>query len=161
MKLQPDEITVAQAAAILGVSQRSIRRRCASGHIAARSTITGHSKTWLIRRAAIVPTEVAEDAAAATAEPTDDPTEPAGPASSTAATTAETTDTLQRPAPDALAKLQSDVEQIKAYLAGQISTREASLIERLEQLTTENNELRSKLNAATQPSRKRSWWKLW
>jgi excisionase family DNA binding protein len=52
-------LTVSQAAAALGVSERTVRRRCETGKLAARLETTDTGKTWLIEGAAI-----AADAAA-------------------------------------------------------------------------------------------------
>jgi excisionase family DNA binding protein len=45
-------LTVSQAAALLGVSERTVRRRCESGQLSARLMSNGAGKTWLISVAA-------------------------------------------------------------------------------------------------------------
>jgi excisionase family DNA binding protein len=45
-------LTVSQAAARLGVSERTIRRRCESGRLAARLVVNEAGKTWLIDESA-------------------------------------------------------------------------------------------------------------
>jgi excisionase family DNA binding protein len=48
----PAWLTVSQAAALLGVSERTIRRRCERGEIAARLVVNEGGKTWLVDQAA-------------------------------------------------------------------------------------------------------------
>jgi excisionase family DNA binding protein len=48
----PAWLTVSQAAALLGLSERTIRRRCERGEIAARLVVNEGSKTWLVDQAA-------------------------------------------------------------------------------------------------------------
>jgi excisionase family DNA binding protein len=139
-------LTVSQAAAALGVSERTIRRRCTSGKISAKLVSTESGATWLIPLDAlgIRSSEI----------------EPAEPAAPVAATT-----------PAELARLETDVQQIKAYLAGQINSREAMredigaalraalapLQESIEQLTEENIKLQSELAAQRPQPGRRSW----
>jgi len=52
-KSTPDWLTVSQAAALLCVSERTVRRRCESGKLAARLDTTATGKAWLIEAAAI------------------------------------------------------------------------------------------------------------
>jgi excisionase family DNA binding protein len=139
-------LTVSQAAAALGVSERTIRRRCDAGKLAGELVSTESGATWLIPLDAlgIRSSEI----------------EPAEPAAPVAATT-----------PAELARLETDVQQIKAYLAGQINSREAMredigaalraalapLQESIELLTEENIKLRAEL-AAQRPQPGRRFW---
>jgi predicted DNA-binding transcriptional regulator YafY len=140
-------LTVSQAAAALGVSERTIRRRCTSGKLAAELVSTESGATWLIPieslglQPSLLPSA-----------------EPAAPA---AATT-----------PPELARLETDVQQIKAFLAGQINSREAMredigaalaqalspVLMKLDELQAENSALRAEL-AAQRPQPGRSWWR--
>ncbi len=120
-----DKLTVSQAAAALGVSERTVRRRCQSGKIAAELVSTESGATWLIPIEALG----LQPSLLATAEP------PAPPAAVSA--------------PD-LARIENDLAQIKAFLAGQMSAR-------IQDLEAENARLRAEL-AAQRPQPGRSWW---
>jgi excisionase family DNA binding protein len=140
-------LTVSQAAAALGVSERTIRRRCENGKLAGELVSTESGATWLIPieslglQPSLLPSA-----------------EPAAPA---AATT-----------PPELARLETDVQQIKAFLAGQINSREAMredigaalaqalspVLMKLDELQAENSALRAEL-AAQRPQPGRSWWR--
>jgi len=70
-------LTVSQAAAALGVSERTIRRRCESGKIASHLATTENGREWQIEAAAVISAGTSEAAAigaasAATLEPTSD-----------------------------------------------------------------------------------------
>jgi excisionase family DNA binding protein len=127
-----DRLTVSQAAAALGVSERTIRRRCAAGKIEAELVSTETGATWLIPLASL-------GIASSEIQPAD--------AAAPGAASHDDTEIAHQPQ---LARLESDVAQIKAYLAGQMSAR-------LEQLEEENARLRAEL-AAQRPQRVRSWW---
>lgn len=120
-----DKLTVSQAAAALGVSERTIRRRCASGKLTAE-LISGESGSeWLIpiESLGIQPSLIPA-------------AEPAAPPAAIS--------------PPDLARIESDLAQIKAFLAGQMSAR-------LEELQEENARLRAAL-AAQRPQPGRTWW---
>lgn len=57
-------LTVSQAAAALEVSERTIRRRCDSGRLAARLATTDNGKEWQIEAAAVGATDISADTAA-------------------------------------------------------------------------------------------------
>ncbi len=117
-------LTVSQAAAALGISERTVRRRCASGKLAAQMVSTETGATWLIPIDAL--------------ELRSSEIQPAEPAAAPPAIAA----------PD-LARLESDVAQIKAFLAGQMTTT-------IQELKAENARLRAEL-AAERPQPDRSW----
>ncbi len=115
------------------MSERTLRRRCKAGTVAARLVPNPAGGTaWMVERAAI-------DAASAEVAVSD-------------------AATLQR--------LDSDVQQIKSFIAGQLTTREAlrdevsaaldaslsPLLLRLEELAAENASLKAQKQAAP-------WWR--
>jgi hypothetical protein len=126
-------IPLPQAAALMKMSERTLRRRCKAGTVAARLVPNPAGGTaWMVERAAI-------DAASAEVAVSD-------------------AATLQR--------LDSDVQQIKSFIAGQLTTREAlrdevsaaldaslsPLLLRLEELAAENASLKAQKQAAP-------WWR--
>jgi excisionase family DNA binding protein len=127
-----DQLTVSQAAAALGVSERTIRRRCASGKLQAELISTESGATWLI------------------------PIESLGmepsliPAAEAAAPAAASVAIIERPDQEQFARLESEIAQIKAFLAGQMSARIADL-------EAENARLRAEL-AAPRPQPGRTSW---
>ncbi len=136
----PDLIPLAEAAALMKMPERTLRRRCVAGTVAAKLVPNPRGGTaWMVERAAI-------DAAT---------TQPGAASAAVAATDAAT---LQR--------LESDVAQIKAFVAGQLTTREAlreevsqaldaslgPLLARLEELAAENAALKAQKKAAP-------WWR--
>lgn len=127
-----DHLTVSQAAAALGVSERTIRRRCASGKLAGELVSTETGATWLIpiQSLGIQPSLI--------------------PAADAAVEAAASVAIIERPDQEQLARLESEIAQIKAFLAGQMSARIADL-------EAENNALRAEL-AAQRPQPGRSWW---
>jgi excisionase family DNA binding protein len=62
--LSPDWLTVSQAAAALGISERTVRRRCESGKLAANLATTDNGREWQIEAAAAIGAATAADAAA-------------------------------------------------------------------------------------------------
>jgi uncharacterized protein (UPF0210 family) len=133
-------VPLPQAAALMGMSERTLRRRCKAGTVAAQLVPNPAGGTaWMVERAAI-------DAAT---------TQPGAASAVIAATDAAT-----------LKRLENDVQQIKSFVAGQLTTREAlrdevsaaldaslsPLLARLEALATENAELRAQKSAAP-------WWR--
>jgi excisionase family DNA binding protein len=132
-------LTVSQAAAALGVSESTIRRRCIAGKLKAEQVTTASGPAWMIDSDAVAP----------------------------AATPAiiEHTPSVE------LEKLESDVREIKAFLAGQIATREDTsaalaevvmralqpLAESIERIAQDNEKLRAELRAASEIDR-RTWW---
>ncbi len=125
-------LTVSQAAAALGVSERTIRRRCQSGKLQADLVSSESGATWLIpidslglQPSLLPPAEAAGEAAAIHAA-------------------------TPHPEAQQLARMESEISQIKAYLAGQMSARIADLEE-------ENERLRAELSAQ-RPQPGRSWW---
>jgi excisionase family DNA binding protein len=125
-------LTVSQAAAALGISERTVRRRCENGKLKAELVSSESGATWSIPLAslgiaasAIQPAEAAVEAAAIHAD------EPP-------------------PATQQLARLENDIAQIKAYLAGQMSTR-------IQELEAENACLRAELAAQRPQPGRRSW----
>jgi hypothetical protein len=137
---EPELIPLPQAAALMGMSERTLRRRCKAGTVAAKLVPNPAGGTaWMVERAAID---------AATTQP--------GAASAAVAVNDATT--LQR--------LETDVQQIKAFVAGQLTTREAlrdevsaaldaslsPLLLRLEELAAENAALKAQKKAAP-------WWR--
>ncbi len=139
-------LTASQAAAALGVSERTIRRRCAAGKLAGELVSTESGATWLIPLDAL--------------EIRSSEIQPAEPTAPGAATT-----------PAELARLETDVQQIKAYLAGQINSREAMredisaaltqalspVLMKLNELQEENSALRAQLAAQRPQPGRRPW----
>ncbi len=132
--LMSDEtrLTVSQAAAALGVSERTVRRRCENGKLKAERVSGESGATWSIPLASLGIAASAIQTAEAAVE---------------AAASHENTELAHQPQ---LARLERDVAQIKAYLAGQMSAR-------IEQLEEENARLRAEL-AAQRPQPGRSFW---
>ncbi len=128
------------AARALGLSERTARRRCEQGKLAGRlePNPTGGTR-WMVERAAI-------DAALAR------------PGENLAASADANAVTL--------AAVENDLKQIKAFIAGQLTTREAlseeiqkaieysiaPLVQNLQNLTEENAKLKHQLE------QKRPWW---
>lgn len=138
-------LSTSQAAAALGQSERTIRRKCAAGKLACREVSTKGGPAWQVHRDAVArgqPDAASADAAA----------------------------TLSRPGPD-VEKLSADVQQIKAYLAGQVNTRESvredvraaleevlnPIVESLEALHAENARLRAALEADQDNKKRLNW----
>jgi excisionase family DNA binding protein len=134
-----ERLTVSQAAAALGVSESTIRRRCISGKLPAQQVTIESGPAWMIDAAAV---EATSSGAVA----------------------------LRAPSLE-LEKLGNDVREIRAFLAGQIATREDTrdelaavvaralqpLAESIERITEENEKLRAELRAASQNDH-RTWW---
>jgi excisionase family DNA binding protein len=135
-----ETLSVTEAAVALGVSERTVRRRIARGQLPAQLRPgAGGGTVWEIERAAIAPPVPDERGQVAALVP--------------AAGSAE------------LARLEGDVREIKAFLAGQIAQRESDiaralepLAKRLEILARENESLKTEL-AATRGHQRPAWWK--
>ncbi len=138
----PPRLTVSQAAAALGVSEKTIRRRCVAGTLNCEKIATASGPVWMVS----LPAHAAATVAVASA------------------------DTLAH-----LQTLESDVAQIKGFLAGQLSQQIATrddvaqiiseqlcpLLAELTRLTSENEKLRSELTAATAAGNTPQWWEFW
>ncbi len=138
----PPRLTVSQAAAALGVSEKTIRRRCVAGTLNCEKIATATGPVWMVS----LPAHAAATVAVASA------------------------DTLAH-----LQTLETDVAQIKGYLAGQLSqqiaTRDdvaqiiaeqiAPLVEVIVKLNDDNEKLRSQVTAATAANSTPKWWEFW
>jgi DNA-binding transcriptional MerR regulator len=136
------KLTVSQAAAALGVSEKTIRRRCVSGALNCEKISTPTGESWVVSL-------------------------PAHAAATVAVASADTIAHLQT--------LETDVAQIKSFLAGQLSQQIATrddvaqivgdqlspLIAELARLTAENEKLRSTVTAATAAQIEAKWWEFW
>ena len=191
-------LSVAEAATQLSLSERTVRRRCESGKLTARIESTPSGKAWLVclhplKETADPMTEgVLEEAPQAQSSTR---------SQDTAATSTAIVPVLERsvstPAAtplanaaansEVLAELRHDVEQIKAYLTGQITAEmrdtlatlpsrddirddltaamSAALLpvmQRLEELAGENAQLQTELHTERQKALAqvcRPWWK--
>jgi septal ring factor EnvC (AmiA/AmiB activator) len=99
-------LTIPQAAAILKCSERTLRRHAASGKIEAIEVSRQGGKAWMI------PKHIIERAATVAATNSDTATE------------ARPSAALDQASAARLEHVESTLEQVKAYLAGQINTRE-------------------------------------
>jgi hypothetical protein len=194
-------LSVAEAAAQLSLSERTVRRRCENGKLTARIESTPSGKAWLVCLQSLEETAdhvtegVLEEAPQAQSSTR---------SQDTAATTTAIVPVLERsvstPAATPLAnapansevlaevgELRHDVEQIKAYLTGQItaemrdtlatlpsrddirddlttamSAALSPVMQRLEELAGENAQLQTELHAERQKALaqvRRPWWK--
>ncbi len=133
---EPELLTIPQAAAILQCSERTLRRRAQLGKIEAIEIQTQGGKAWRIPKRAVI--SAAPSATATTPSAANDPAHAA-----------------------TLAKLETELSQVKAFLAGQINTREAvredvklaldealtPIAAALDALRTENERLRDQIVA--------------
>jgi excisionase family DNA binding protein len=100
-------LTVSQAAARLGKSERSIRRQCAAGKLDAMEVLQQGGKAWQIPEAAVERAATGRTIAASDAAAVPD----AAPIVAADAAT--------------IARLETQLQNVQAFLAGQINTRQA------------------------------------
>jgi hypothetical protein len=159
-----ESVSVSQAAHALNRSERTIRRKCESGKLKARLVSTPAGREWRIEAAAIgqpAANGAANGAATIHEEITSEAPDIGQPAAITAATD--------------LARIESDVQQIKAFLAGQQINQatlndqiKSAVVEAFTPLSARIDELVTELEAATAPppARKtpgfaRRSWRFW
>lgn len=157
-------LTIAEAAAALKCSERTLRRRAANGKIEAIEVARQGGKAWMI------PQHVIERAASSADE------------SAAVAAQARPSAALDSASAARLERVESTLEQMKAYVAGQLNTREAvredvkstltealaPIVAQLEALRMENERLRDQIVAeraerASQEEQRESgfWANLW
>jgi excisionase family DNA binding protein len=128
-------LTVSQAAALLRVSERTVRRRCEAGKLSARLETTPTGPAWLIE-AADIPAASAADAAAnnqasaANLRPELDEA-----ADVSAGNSSMPADAADIPADNAIAlrvnEMSGEIEQLKSFIAGGIMAQIAARLEQV------------------------------
>jgi DNA-binding transcriptional MerR regulator len=138
----PPRLTVSQAAAALGVSEKTIRRRCVAGTLNCEKIATATGPVWMVSL-------------------------PAHAAATVAVASADTMAHLQTLEND-VAQIKG---YLAGQLSQQVATRDdvaqivaeqlSPLVSELTRLTSDNEKLRSQLTAATAAATTAKWWEFW